>query len=498
MFTLSPLCLEPSVVAPSVWGIRETETRSPSTSTKVKLIPSTAIDPFGTANLASSLPSFIQIFVSDGIFWTSSITPVPSTWPKTKCPSSLSPTFMDLSMFTASPGVTLPRFVLLIVSATISNSASPFDSLVTVRQAPFMQTLSPFLRPRASLPSFTLRAVSAPLLLLETDLTLPMPSTMPVNISGLRPWRVGEHHVVAGDENARNILFPHQALDGVALALHPGEVTALVGENGAGKSTIVKILTGIYRPSAGRIWLAGRALGARAPHEFAAAGIGRTFQNLQIFFNMTAAENVIAGGWLHQACSFFSALLRTPGRIRAEREARAEAQALLEFVGLARWADAAAEALPYGALKRLEIARALAGRPKLLLLDEPAAGLNPSETREIDELIRCIAERGVSVVLVEHNMKLVMEVSQRVLVLHEGRKLAEGEPHALIAKLQAAKPFPHPPSKKQSARGLRERGLGEDVELADHDPRWGTGLGDDAGLGDGGESLEIRPSRRRL
>ena len=221
------------------------------------------------------------------------------------------------------------------------------------------------------------------------------------------------------------------AVRDVALQVASGTVHSIIGPNGAGKTTLLNLLSGVSRADHGRIHLQARELTGCETHEFAAAGIGRTFQNLQIFFNMTAAENVIAGGWLHQSCSFLSALARSPSRIRAEREARAEAQALLEFVGLARWADAEADALPYGALKRLEIARALAGRPKLLLLDEPAAGLNPTETREIDELIRRIAERGVTVVLVEHNMKLVMEVSQRVLVLHEGRKLAEGEPRAV-------------------------------------------------------------------
>jgi branched-chain amino acid transport system ATP-binding protein len=221
------------------------------------------------------------------------------------------------------------------------------------------------------------------------------------------------------------------AVRDVSLEVEPGTVHSIIGPNGAGKTTLLNLLSGVSRADEGRIHLGTRELTRCETHEFAAAGIGRTFQNLQIFFNMTAAENVVAGGWLHQACSFLGALLRTPGRIRAEHEARAEAQRLLEFVGLARWADAPADSLPYGALKRLEIARALAGRPKLLLLDEPAAGLNPTETREIDELIRRIAERGVTVVLVEHNMKLVMEVSQRVLVLHEGRKLAEGEPRAV-------------------------------------------------------------------
>ncbi|MEW6690510.1 MAG: ATP-binding cassette domain-containing protein, partial [Pseudomonadota bacterium] len=174
-------------------------------------------------------------------------------------------------------------------------------------------------------------------------------------------------------------------------------------------------------------------LSSRPPHEFAAAGIGRTFQNLQIFFNMSALENVMAGRWLHERCGFGAALARLPAVARAERRCRDAAAQLLELVGLARWIDAASDAMPYGALKRLEIARALAAEPRLLLLDEPAAGLNATETREIDALIRALVARGITVVLVEHNMKLVMEVSQHVVVLDYGRKLAEGDPRAVSA-----------------------------------------------------------------
>jgi branched-chain amino acid transport system ATP-binding protein len=219
-----------------------------------------------------------------------------------------------------------------------------------------------------------------------------------------------------------------RAVQDVSFEVTPGTVHSIIGPNGAGKTTLLNLLCGIEQPDLGRILFDGAALTGKPQHLFAAAGIGRTFQNLQIFFNMSAAENVMAGGWLHQACGLAAAMLRPPRLARAERAAGEEARALLEFVGLGRWADAPSDAMPYGALKRLEIARALAARPKLILLDEPAAGLNPTETREIDELIRRIAGRGITVVLVEHNMKLVMEVSQRVLVLHEGRKLAEGDP----------------------------------------------------------------------
>ena len=224
-----------------------------------------------------------------------------------------------------------------------------------------------------------------------------------------------------------------RAVHDVTLEIAAGTVHSIIGPNGAGKTTLLNLLSGIERPDLGEIFFEGAALSGAPPHRFAAAGIGRTFQNLQIFFNMSAAENVMAGGWLHQACGLATALLRLPRLARAEHRAREEARALLEFVGLARWMHAASDAMPYGALKRLEIARALAARPRLLLLDEPAAGLNPTEARELDGLIRRIAARGVTVVLVEHNMKLVMELSQRVLVLHEGRTLAEGEPRSVSA-----------------------------------------------------------------
>jgi branched-chain amino acid transport system ATP-binding protein len=222
-----------------------------------------------------------------------------------------------------------------------------------------------------------------------------------------------------------------RALLGVDIALEAGAVHSIIGPNGAGKSTLLNVLSGICRPDEGQIFLDERNLTGRASHEFAAAGIGRTFQNLQIFFNMSALENVMAGRWLHERCGLGAALLRLPVLARAEAKCRADAQALLELVGLARWVDAPAEAMPYGALKRLEIARALAAEPRLLLLDEPAAGLNPSETQDIGHLIRLLAGRGITVVLVEHDMKLVMGISNHVVVLDHGEKLAEGDAAAV-------------------------------------------------------------------
>jgi len=221
------------------------------------------------------------------------------------------------------------------------------------------------------------------------------------------------------------------ALEAVSLGLEPGAVHAVIGPNGAGKTTLLNVLSGIYKPDSGTIFLDEGEITSLPPHRFAQAGVGRTFQNLQVFFNMTVLENVMAGRWLHERCGLAAALLRLPARARAERACREQAAALLEAVGISRWAESRADSIPYGALKRLEIARALAAEPRLLLLDEPAAGLNPTETQEIDELIRRIAARGITVVLVEHNMKLVMGVARHVVVLDYGRKLAEGEPAAV-------------------------------------------------------------------
>ncbi len=237
------------------------------------------------------------------------------------------------------------------------------------------------------------------------------------------------------------------AVQDLSFEIDAGKVHSIIGPNGAGKTTLLNLLTGVYVPSAGAIALGERKLDGLPTHAFAAAGIGRTFQNLQIFFNMSALENVMAGRHLRERCGLLQALVRTPHRVRAERECREHARRLLDFVGLGRYAGSAADAMPYGALKRLEIARALAGEPRLLLLDEPAAGLNPTESLEIAELIRRLSDSGTTVVLVEHNMRLVMGVSDHILVLDYGRKLSEGsaeqvrtDPRVIEAYLGAAEP----------------------------------------------------------
>jgi len=222
-----------------------------------------------------------------------------------------------------------------------------------------------------------------------------------------------------------------RAVDGVGFAAAPGEVLSIIGPNGAGKTTLFNIVSGVYRAEQGRVVLDGEDVTGLEPHRLAARGLSRTFQNLQIFARMTACENVMVGRHRHERGSLLAELFRLPAIARQNRETRAAARHWIDFVGLSREADAPAGALPYGALKRLEIARALATDPKVLLLDEPAAGCNAVETEAIDRLIRDIAGRGIAVVLVEHDMKLVMQISDRILVLDRGRPLAEGKPEAV-------------------------------------------------------------------
>ena len=215
-----------------------------------------------------------------------------------------------------------------------------------------------------------------------------------------------------------------RALDGVGFSARAGEVLAIIGPNGAGKTTLFNIASGLYRATDGRITLDGQDVTEAPPHRLAALGLSRTFQNLQVFFRMTALENVMAGRHLQERSGLLSDLFRLPASRRANAATREAAMALLAEVGLADKAELPA----YGALKRLEIARALATSPRVLLLDEPAAGCNPVETEEIDQLIAQVAARGVAVVLIEHDMKLVMRISRHVVVLNQGHMLAEGTP----------------------------------------------------------------------
>lgn len=209
-----------------------------------------------------------------------------------------------------------------------------------------------------------------------------------------------------------------------------GEIFALIGPNGAGKTTVFNIVTGLYRPRSGRALFRGEDLVRLAPHEIARRGVARTFQNTEVFRRLSALDNVLVGEHTRLSRGVLAGLLGLPSVRREEAEARRRAIALLERVGLGEALEVEAGSLPLGRQKRLEIARALALGPRLLLLDEPAGGLNPTETRQLMELIRSLRDtERLTVVLVEHNMDLVMGISDRVAVLHYGRKLAEGKAH---------------------------------------------------------------------
>lgn len=216
------------------------------------------------------------------------------------------------------------------------------------------------------------------------------------------------------------------AVQNVSFSVEAGMVYSVIGPNGAGKTTLFNLITGVDAPSAGAVHLAGELVTGLAPYQLARKGMARTFQNLQICMNMTAIENVMVGGHLFLDRNLIKGMLRFPSLRRADYALRERAIELMRYVGLAAYLESEAGAMPYGALRRLEIARALAAKPRILFLDEPAAGFNPIETAEIDDLIRKVTDSGVTVVLVEHDIKLVMNISDRILVLNYGEKLTEG------------------------------------------------------------------------
>ncbi|MET8850700.1 ABC transporter ATP-binding protein [Amycolatopsis sp. NPDC004625] len=218
------------------------------------------------------------------------------------------------------------------------------------------------------------------------------------------------------------------ALDQISFDIRRGEILGLIGPNGAGKTTCFNAMTGVYRPTSGEVRLEGNALGKTSRHGITQLGIARTFQNIRLFSEMTALENVVVGTDARHKTSLLGALLRLPRHHREEKAAVEKAMALLEFVGIADRAADRAKNLPYGYQRRLEIARALATEPKLLCLDEPAAGFNPAEKEDLMGLIRTIRDDGYTVLLIEHDMKLVMGVTDRIVVLEFGKKIAEGVP----------------------------------------------------------------------
>jgi len=218
------------------------------------------------------------------------------------------------------------------------------------------------------------------------------------------------------------------ALQDVSLHIHTGEIYGLIGPNGAGKTTLFNVLTGIYRPDAGRIELKGSEIAGRKPNQVAMLGVARTFQNIRLFANMTALENVMVGRHVRTHAGIAGAVWRDAATRSEEAEIAARAHELLEYVGIARDADMLAKNLPYGDQRRIEIARALATDPMLLALDEPAAGMNSNETAQLQVLLQKIREGGVTLMLIEHDVKLVMGLCDRVVVLDYGKKIAEGPP----------------------------------------------------------------------
>ena len=218
------------------------------------------------------------------------------------------------------------------------------------------------------------------------------------------------------------------ALDSVSFSIRRGEILGLIGPNGAGKTTCFNAITGVYRPTSGTVVFDGQRLGRMKRHQITRLGIARTFQNIRLWAEMTALENVVVGTDARHKTSVPGALVRTPRHRREERTAIEKAAALLQFVGIADRGEEKAKNLPYGDQRRLEIARALATEPKLLCLDEPAAGFNPSEKAALIDLIRAIRDDGYTVLLIEHDMRVVMGVADRIVVLEFGRKIADGLP----------------------------------------------------------------------
>jgi branched-chain amino acid transport system ATP-binding protein len=218
------------------------------------------------------------------------------------------------------------------------------------------------------------------------------------------------------------------AVDSVSLQIRRGEVFALIGPNGAGKTTLFNSVTGLFQPTSGRVVFDGKEITGSKPHEVAREGIARTFQNIRLFDYMTAIDNVRVGHHVRMKAKLWDSLLKLPRERKEEELISQHSMELLRFVGIERFAHHYARNLPYGQQRRLEIARALATEPKLLLLDEPAAGFTPQEKVELMELVKKILKRGITVFLIEHDMKVVMGISQRIVVLDHGEKIAEGVP----------------------------------------------------------------------
>ena len=219
-----------------------------------------------------------------------------------------------------------------------------------------------------------------------------------------------------------------EAIKGISIVVNEGEIVTLIGANGAGKTTVFNVVTGVYPVTSGEISFKGQNLGGLKRHQVTKAGLARTFQNVRLFGDMTALENVITATDVHKKTGLLRALIGTPLNRREEKESKERAHELLALMGIDHRADQLAKNLPYGDQRRLEIARALGTEPELLLLDEPAAGFNPAEKVELANLIKKIRDRGYTVLLIEHDMSLIMGISDRVAVLDFGQKIADDLP----------------------------------------------------------------------
>ena len=233
-----------------------------------------------------------------------------------------------------------------------------------------------------------------------------------------------------------------RAVDDVNLEIKKGELYGLIGPNGAGKTTVFNLLTGVYKPTLGRIYLCGEEIGGKSPAEINRKGIARTFQNIRLFQNLTVLENVMVGLANQIPCNVFESILRLPRHKRSEKEARERAMELLRVFKLDAYSDYLAANLPYGKQRKLEIARALATNPKLLLLDEPAAGMNPNETQELmDDIMFVRREFDMTILLIEHDMRLVGGICEKLTVLNFGTELVTGPTAEVLANPAVIKAY---------------------------------------------------------